>query len=573
MATRTINTKITVSGEKEYKQAISEMNSGLSVLNSEMKKVTAQYQDNADSVEALKAKNDVLERTLISQKEKVEELRKALAYSVEQYGEADARTMKWQASLNNAEAQVYNTEAAIRANTEAMEQAGKSGEGLGTILDSISSKLGINVPDGAKKALDGIGNFSAKSVIAVGAVTAAVAGLVETYKQLVQMTVESASVADNILTMSQITGLTAESIQELQYSSELIDVSFETIKSSLTKLKRSMEDAQSGNEELGDTFERLGIRINDTEGNFRTAESVFYDVIDALGHIENVTDRDTVAMNLFGKKAEDLNPLIIQGSETLREYADEAHRVSAVLSGEQLAALGAVDDAYQRLQLQQNAITAQISVQMAPAVEKFYTSWTTLISEAGQALVDSKIIENLALLMENGAKILDFIIESERQVPILTTALNGLSAILGAIAQFCSLIADAADLIGSLFTLNFSGVANALGFGYSSGNANNYQRTYMQQQGTWDQYAQYYGIDGNASGDYNFEGGWTRINENGPEMAYLPQGTTILNAQETREATGDIYNITIDAKDIQELNDIIRIMKYSRVTERMRGTT
>ena len=69
-----INTKFTLSGEKEYKQAISEIGSGMKVLDSEMRKVSSAYAQNADSVEALNAKNDVLERKISTQAEKIESL-------------------------------------------------------------------------------------------------------------------------------------------------------------------------------------------------------------------------------------------------------------------------------------------------------------------------------------------------------------------------------------------------------------------------------------------------------------------------------------------------------------------
>ena len=60
MPTPTIRTKVAIDGEKEYKQALSEINSGLKVLNSEMKLTSAQFADNADSMEALTAKGDVI---------------------------------------------------------------------------------------------------------------------------------------------------------------------------------------------------------------------------------------------------------------------------------------------------------------------------------------------------------------------------------------------------------------------------------------------------------------------------------------------------------------------------------
>lgn len=50
----------------------------------------------------------MLERKISTQTEKIEYLRAALQQSAEKYGEADKRTMQWQASLNNAEADLNN---------------------------------------------------------------------------------------------------------------------------------------------------------------------------------------------------------------------------------------------------------------------------------------------------------------------------------------------------------------------------------------------------------------------------------------------------------------------------------
>ena len=243
MATRTVKTKLEIDGEKQYKESVKEINQSLNVLNSEMKKTTAQFQDNAKSVEALKAKGDVLNRTLLEQKEKVETLKKALQESAEKYGEADKRTKSWQTQLNNAEAAVANTEHAIKENNAALDQSSK--------------KFQFNA--------DSMKAVAAKAAAVVAAITAVAAA----YKKLIDMTTQAASNADNILTLSQITGMDTDSIQQLQYAAELIDVSFETIKSSLTKLKRSMSDAKGGNKDLQAAFRELGVSVTDANGNLR----------------------------------------------------------------------------------------------------------------------------------------------------------------------------------------------------------------------------------------------------------------------------------------------------------------
>lgn len=571
MATRTIKTKIELDGEKEFKTAISNINGGLGVLNSEMKKTSAEYKNNANSVEALTKRGDILERTLLSQKEKVEKLKEALEHAKTEYGEADSRTMKWEKSLNNAEAAVFDTENAIKENNEALKQAQKDGEGLGTMLDSLTSKFGITLPEGIKTSLDGVGTFSTGAVVAVGAVAAAVTALVETYKKLIDITKESAASADNILTMSQVTGLDTDTIQELQYAAELIDVSFETIKSSMTRLKRSMNDAKKGNKELDETFKKLGVDYKDVAtGELRDVEDVFYDMVNALGEQTNATERDADAMKILGKNAEELNPIIVQGTDTLKGYMEEAQAMGYVMGGDVLESLGSVDDAYQRLQNTQESVRNQIAAQMAPAVENFYSAWGEFMQEAGKALVESGIIDGLSDILRNLTDLIRPTNElSEDGVPKLSTAFQGLKAILDAIAVGLAAIQDAMNAIIHLYTFQFGKLFNDLGMGYAKGNANNTQKALMRQKGTYDQYAEYYGY--NASGTDNWRGGFTWVGENGPELVSLPKGTQIANNQDSRNMGGDTYNIIIDAKNVKEFNDIIRIVKGNKVASRMRG--
>ena len=104
--------------------------------------------------------------------------------------------------------------------------------------------------------------------------------------------------------------------------------------------------------------------------------------------------------------------------------------------------------------------------------------------------------------------------------------------------------------------------------GWYSGNYANGQTDY-----SWaDSYQWKDDEDGwNAHGSSNWRGGMTWVGENGPEKVLLPSGTQILNAQDSRNTGGTVFNITIPAKDIKEFNDIIRIAQSARVLARMGG--
>lgn len=600
-----LRAKIGLDGEQDFRNAIKAINGDLGIAASEMRKVTAQYQDNADSIEALTAKGVQLENRLTSQREKVETLRAALDHAVTTYGEGSEEALGYTKALNYAEAQVYDTEAAIRKNSEAledsknaMEAVEETGQGLGTMLDRLGGKFGVTLPENIKTTLNGFRSFSTGSVAAVAAVTGAVVGLEKAYKKLIDMTTEAAANADSILTLAQMTGLDTDTIQELQYAAELIDVSFDTIRGSLVKLKNNMQDARDGNEKLQEAFRALGVQVTEADGSLRSAENVIYDAIDALGQIENAAERDTLAYDLFGKKAEELNPLIIQGSERMRELADEAENVGYVMSGEVLDALGAVDDAYQRMQRTQEGLTQQISGQMAPAVTNFYETWTELMAKSGKALTDSRIIQGLGEILTGSTSLLDPLSALLGIIPGLEGELHPLYTILHSIAGVLAWISDAGNAaIGLLTGFTASGrerFNTALGLNARYGQYSNMQRWSGQAQ-QWEDWrgssysgysGQNYGYDAstgqyydkatgnyiyNAAGNLSFAGGRTWVGENGPEEVELPAGTRIYNAQETEQrAGGDVFIFNLEAKNIRELNQLVEMARAARVEGRMR---
>lgn len=592
-----INTRFTLSGEKEYKQAISEIGSGMNVLNSEMRKVQSAYAQNADSVEALSAKNDVLGRKISTQTEKIEYLRAALQQSAEKYGEADKRTMQWQTSLNNAEADLNSLNNQVDENKQKIADSGKEMGNLGDVVNGLTSKLGIQLPDSMKSSMNAMGSLDASSLAMAGGFAAVAAAIVKAEKAMISMTKESAAFADNIITLSMQTGQSTQQLQEFSYATELIDVSVDTLQGSLTKLTNNMQDTMNGTGNAKASFEALGVSVTNADGSMRSANDVFYETIDALGQVKNETERDAMSMDIFGRSAQDLNPLIIQGSKTLKAYADEAHNVGYVLDDEALSALGAVDDAYQRLQKTQEGVKNQLAVEFAPYLEEFYGDVTTMVKDGGKAIKDSGIVDAFGMLLETVGDILNPMSDlSNNRVPALTKALQPLAKVM-------ALMADAAELLKGVINFGTGHISegwgqmkHALGFGYSSGNGNNYQNlldSYNEQQWgqsasdlskayeeavargdsstlgiTEDEWRRRY-LGGNAAGTDNWYGGFTRVNENGPERIYLPSGSRIQTASETRYTSGDTYNTTVYVDHVEDLDTILRIAKNARITARM----
>ncbi len=142
---------VKLDGESEYKKALSHITTQLSVVASEMNKVTVEFGKNDKSVEGLTAKDKVLNDRLQAQQEKVELLKGALESAKKEYGETDDKTLKWQKSLNNAEADVIKTKNQIEDLGKETEDTGKkaekSGEGF-TVFKGILANLGSDAIEG-----------------------------------------------------------------------------------------------------------------------------------------------------------------------------------------------------------------------------------------------------------------------------------------------------------------------------------------------------------------------------------------------------------------------------------------
>ena len=610
-----INTRFTLSGEKEYKQALSEIGNGMRVLDSEMRKVQSAYAKNADSVESLAAQNDVLERKILSQTEKIEYLKAALQQSAEKYGESDKRTMQWQTSLNNAEAELNNLNNKLDENKGKIEESGKEAGNLGDVVGGLTEKFGIKLPEGMQKSMNSMGSLNTTSVKIAGGFVALAVAIAKAEKALIQMTRESAEAADDIVTLSSVTGMSTDSIQELNYMADLTDVSLDRIRDSLKETTNKMQEAATGTGDAYEAYNKLGVKITDVDGQLRSAEDVFYDTIDALGQMKNQTERDAIAMDLMSESAQELNPLIEIGSDGLKQYAQEAHSMGYVLDNEALTALTEVDDAYQRLQKSQEGAKNQLSAEFAPYLTEFYEKITKLIRDGGQALKDSGIVDSFGMLLETVGDIIAPTDQlSSDTVPKLTEALRPLAEIMAGIADTIDFISGAATVLTTgiwdwdKWSGGWKQMGKAAGFGYSYGNGNNMQslrekweQTDVNRATSANGYGQYYAngkwysnYDSylrdeweksgtgttfeywkmqkgyNASGTDYWRGGRTLIGEYGPEEVVLPQGTRILTAQETRQASGgDTFYITIPANTVKEFNDIVNIARNKRRTDRM----
>ena len=450
MADSKIGIKLGVEGEKEFKNALRDINQSFKVLGSEMQLVTSQFDKNDKSAAALTARNTVLNKEIDTQKEKIATLQSALSNASDSFGEADKRTQNWQIQLNKAQAELNNMEREIGDNEKALDSMGDEMSEAEKVADKLGDELeetGETADDAGGKfeklasVLKGIGAAMATAFVAVGAAA------IGATKALAEMSVETAAYADEILTLSTNTGMSTESLQAYKYAAELVDVPLETLTKSMAKQIKSMDAARNGNDKMAAAYEALGVSVSDVNGNQRDGEEVYWQAIDALGKMEEGAERDALAMQIFGKSAQELNSLIAVGSDGMAELTNEAHRMGAVMSDAALEAAGEFDDTVQRLTAGSAAAKNALGMVLMPQLNSLGTIGVDLLGDFTRGLNEaggdwSKISEVIGETVGGAA---DAILEQLPQ--IIEAAMSIVGAVGSAIVDNLPLLVDTASQI------------------------------------------------------------------------------------------------------------------------------
>lgn len=329
-----IGPKIGVDGEKEFRQEIAQINTSLKTMGAGMDKVTSSFIGNENSVEALTAKNELLQ-SKFDELSKKADVQKARLKELDDAGvdPTSAGYQKLLQDLYKTETQMNKTEAEINGNVKEMDNLGEETEDTGEAMEKGAKKTSV-FADVLKA------NLLSEAII--GGVKALGEGL----KKLGQALLDAAEAADELNTLSVKTGIATDELQKFQYASESIDVSLDTLTGSYTKLTAKMADAAEGSGAASDAFKKLGVQVTKDDGTLRDRNEVFQETIAALGKIENATERDAAAMDIFGKSAQELNPLIMGGAEALQELGDHAEQARLLLSGDALDALAGLNDRF-----------------------------------------------------------------------------------------------------------------------------------------------------------------------------------------------------------------------------------
>ena len=203
----TIGPKIILEGEKEYRQAITNVNKSMSVLKSELKSVTAEFEGNANSLEALSKKNEILNKQQAEQEKRIKLLRGALENAAKQYGENSRQVQDWQIKLNNANAYLLKLNREINDNEKYMKEAESSTKKTARSIDEYGKQV-----DGAAKKTSIFGDILKANLVS-DAISDGIRKLANVIGDSIEQSIELASDLEEVQNVVDVTfGKGAENI-------------------------------------------------------------------------------------------------------------------------------------------------------------------------------------------------------------------------------------------------------------------------------------------------------------------------------------------------------------------------
>jgi len=345
--------------------------------------------------------------------------------------------------------------------------------------------------------IDKVKKVSSATIDATAEITKYVAeAAVQAGQYIFDLTTEAGKYADTMLTLADTSNVDVINLQKWEYASQFVDTEVSTITGTLTKLTKNMADGAAKTETLingyelkqeeafekldelykkrnaaiedGDkkaiasaneaiekqkevinkineqlnnassdmdkAFAKLGVSTKTASGQLKDAETVFWEVIDALGNIDNETERDALAMTLLGRSAKDLNPLIKAGSDAFKALGDEAESAGLILSEDAMSALGEVDDAMNRVNSTISGLKKTVAVMFAPAISELTDGFSAVV-QAGIEMVngtegsEEKFLAAIDNLTDTAIRLLDDMLPVilETGVKIIVNLVSGIS--------------------------------------------------------------------------------------------------------------------------------------------------
>lgn len=165
-----------------------------------------------------------------------------------------------------------------------------------------------------------------------------------------RMAIAAGENADRLFDLQSQTGASTETLQEYEFVAKAAGASQEFFADAVKQVVKSLDSALAGTGAASKAYEQLGVSVTNANGSVRDAADVTEEIIAKLAGMSNVTERNALAQDIFGKKWEETVSVLDMGTDAISDLRQEAHDMGAVISTEALVGADRLRESFEKLQ-------------------------------------------------------------------------------------------------------------------------------------------------------------------------------------------------------------------------------
>lgn len=426
-----IGAKIGIDGEAAFRSSLSAINSQLKALGGEMKTVISAFSGMENSEEATAAKSDVLQRSIAASVQKIETLKaqsdrakeklSTLADELEnaqrEFGENSEQALRAQNAYNRQVVAVNNLESQISRATTEMNRFGDEMRDLGNETGNLEEDF-QNAGKGALTFGDVLkANVLSQAIISgVKAVASAVKDMAGDFVESAAAVKAESSMFEQ--TFGSMQKEASEAIGNVAENSGILETRLNTLGAQIFAFARSsggnaaesMDLMEKSLQATADAAAYYDRSLEDTAESMQSFLKGNFANDAALGVSCTETTRNAQAMELFGKKYNDLSE--IQKQETLLQMVLDAQKLSGAMGQAAREAdgwenvQGNLNEAWRQFQAN---VGAPFLEAMIPVIQTITEKLTEMTAGVDWTAFSESISGFVSAIVDNGSTIISLI--------------------------------------------------------------------------------------------------------------------------------------------------------------------
>ncbi len=536
----------------EFSGGITECNRKMGLLDAEMKYASERAKAFGDETDQLRIKQEGLTQKIELQKKIVEQQAQAYDKAMTKYNGTGKEVDRLDKSLLSARTTLQRYENELKDTTKQLdkmeketEDAGKKSKSFGDTIRDVAEVVGVKTSPMVEKLaehFDYLDENIGKAVLTAGTLITTMGAL----------SLKTAEHAKEVINVSQTMGMTTTEYQIWDYVLKTVGHDAESASGDIAGLAEKAKDAADGGKDMAAVFNEVGVSVKDSQGNLKSQNQLFLELILNLQNMEDVTRRNAIASDLLSTTGEKIVPILNMNKQELSGLMRQARETGYVMGDELLKSAYDVSQGTQELSAKMEALKYNLGSGLLPVLDFFVELLNAIPTPV---LIAISVFGTLASIILSVGKA----VTTYRTQALLAAAANtalgvsggtataGLGPLLGILLAIAAVIAL---IVGGSAALD-----KALKSASQAANqAANVKPKY------------------NAEGTDYFEGGKTWVGEKGAELVELPRGTKILSHKDSTKAArrsgGNIYVFNIQADKVKDFNHLVKLAEEERIAFR-----